>query len=115
LFARVFAGNCIWYDEPQFVGKIEQLLTTNNVPITNLQYPSLKLPDNVQALIQGKAYGERADTKGPLDPEVKAKLDEIKAQLDVLTTAESLMQKDYWRIRHRFRKAQAKQQASHYY
>jgi ATP-dependent RNA helicase DDX1 len=102
-FANVFAGNCIWYDEPQFAGKIEQLLTTKHV-LTKLEYPCLTLPDSVQALIQGKAYGERADTNGPLDPEVKAKLDEIKAQLDVLATAESLMQKDYWRIRHRFRK-----------
>jgi hypothetical protein len=105
----VFAGNCIWYDEPQYVGRIKQLLTTNNVQITKLQYPCLKLPDRVQELIQRKAYGEHAGTKGPLDPEVKAKLDEIKAQLDVLATAESLMQKDYWRIRHRFRKANAKQ------
>ena len=101
-------GNCIWYDEPQFAGKIEQLLSANSVQITKLQYPTLSMPESIQALLQGKVYGERTDTNGQLNPEVKAKVDEIKAQLDILAVMESSMQKDFWQLRHMFKKEKMK-------
>ncbi|CAB9508555.1 ATP-dependent RNA helicase Ddx1 (Fragment) [Seminavis robusta] len=101
-------GNCIWYNEPQYFGNIDKLLVANNVKDTKLQYPGLVLPANVEALVANKSYGERVQGNGPLNPEVKAKMDAISSQLDVLTKAESSMQKDYWSIRHRFRNAQAK-------
>jgi ATP-dependent RNA helicase DDX1 len=102
-------GNCIWYDEPKYMSDIEKLLKQNKVSITKLQWPELKLPAEIQSVVQSGGYGETAGGGGTLDPAVKAKMDKIGSRVKQLELTESSLQTDYWTLRNKFRTVTSKE------
>ena len=78
------------------MNNIMSLLQKNNVPVTKLQWPDLKLPADIQS--RG-GYGEQTKGSGSLNPEVKAKMQKIEIQVKQLTMTESSLQTDYWELR----------------
>ena len=81
------------------MNNIMSLLQKNNVPVTKLQWPDLKLPADIQSLVKSGGYGEQTKGSGSLNPEVKAKMQKIEIQVKQLTMTESSLQTDYWELR----------------
>lgn len=95
-------GNCIWYDEPQFLNNIKSLLQKNDVSITKLDWPNLQLPADIQALVKSGGYGAQVKSGSALNPETKARMQKIEKQVKELSLTESSLQTDYWELRNKF-------------
>jgi len=102
-------GNCIWYDEPKYMNDISSLLKKNKVPISTVQWPDLKVPDEISSFVESGGYGEQVKGGCALNPEVKNKMQKIESQVKQLALTESSLQTDYWNLRHKFTSVASKQ------
>lgn len=56
----MFSGNCIWYNEQKLLKEINVL--TKRKPITQLTWPKLQWPNQIQGLLDKGGYGRQKES-----------------------------------------------------
>jgi len=98
LFAE--GGNCIYYDEGALLKGVEKRL--GELPITEISYPELVLPENIVTMLKSGGYGEMADdSHGMQNEELALHLESLKGEVKDLGVMEFQLQANYLRMRTR--------------
>ena len=88
-------GNCAWLKEFEQFKSISTMLAKNKVGVTKLSSTEMKIPADMENLINGKAYGDHLEASA-INPELRAHLDEVSIVAKELSAVEFNLQGKYF-------------------